>query len=36
MAFALLARTLFKLFRPMPKWEEKDEHILDKLAEAEK
>ena len=24
---------LFQLFRPMPKWDEKDEHILDNLAE---
>ena len=32
-AFALLALMLFQLFRPMPKWDEKDEHILDNLAE---
>jgi ferrous iron transport protein B len=32
-AFVLLALMLFQLFRPMPKWDEKDEHILDNLAE---
>ena len=32
-AFALLALMLFQLFRPMPKWDEKDERILDNLAE---
>ena len=32
-ALALLVLMLFQLFRPMPKWDEKDEHILDNLAE---
>ncbi len=35
-AFASLAGILFMLFRPAPKFEGKDEHILDSLAEAEK
>ena len=35
-AFVALAGILFMLFRPAPKFEEKDEHILDSLAEAEK
>ena len=35
-AFAALAFILFMLFRPAPKFEGKDEHILDSLAEAEK
>ena len=35
-AFAALAGILFMLFRPAPKFEGKDEHILDSLAEAEK
>ena len=32
-AFALLAAMLFQLFRPMPKWDAKDEKILSKLTE---
>ncbi|MGN0076167.1 MAG: ferrous iron transporter B [Parafannyhessea sp.] len=32
-AFVVLAGLLFQLFRPMPKWDEKDEHILDSLTE---
>ena len=35
-AFVALAAILFQLFRPAPKFEGKDEHILDSLAEAEK
>ena len=35
-AFVALAGILFMLFRPAPKFDEKDEHILDSLAEAEK
>ena len=35
-AFVALAAILFMLFRPAPKFEGKDEHILDTLAEAEK
>lgn len=35
-AFVALAAILFQLFRPTPKFEGKDEHILDSLAEAEK
>ena len=35
-AFVALAAILFQLFRPVPKFEGKDEHILDSLAEAEK
>ena len=35
-AFVALAVILFMLFRPAPKFEGKDEHILDTLAEAEK
>ncbi len=35
-AFVALAAILFMLFRPAPKFEGKDEHILDSLAEAEK
>ena len=35
-AFVSLAAILFQLFRPAPKFEGKDEHILDSLAEAEK
>ena len=35
-AFVALAAILFQLFRPAPKFEGKDEHILDFLAEAEK
>ena len=35
-AFVLLAGILFMLFRPAPKYDSKDEHILDSLAEAEK
>ena len=35
-AFVALAAILFQLFRPAPKLEGKDEHILDSLAEAEK
>ncbi len=31
-AFVLLAAMLFQLFRPMPKWEQKDEKILSSLA----
>ena len=34
-AFALLALMLYQLFRPTPKWDEKDTHILDNLAEEE-
>ncbi len=30
-AFVLLAGILYQLFRPMPTWDEKDEHILDDL-----
>ncbi|WP_130810632.1 ferrous iron transporter B [Olsenella sp. Marseille-P4559] len=30
-AFVLLAGMLYQLFRPMPTWDEKDEHILDDL-----
>lgn len=33
-AFVLLAAMLFQLFRPMPKWERKDERILDSLSDA--
>ena len=32
-AFALFAAILFQLFRPMPKWDEKDDHILQSLSE---
>lgn len=32
-AFVLLAAMLFQLFRPAPKWDKKDEKILDSLAE---
>ena len=32
-AFVVLALMLWQLFKPMPKWEEKDEHILTNLAE---
>ncbi len=32
-AFALLALMLFQLFRPMPKWDKKDDKILDSLSE---
>lgn len=35
-AFVLLAGILFQVFRPAPKFEGKDEHILDSLAGAEK
>ena len=35
-AFVALAGILFMLFRPAPKFDGKDEHILDSLAEAEK
>ena len=35
-AFVALAAILFQLFRPAPKFEGKDERILDSLAEAEK
>ena len=35
-AFVLLAGILFQVFRPAPKFEGEDEHILDSLAEAEK
>ena len=35
-AFVLLAAIIFQVFRPAPKFESKDEHILDSLAEAEK
>ncbi|WP_195448139.1 ferrous iron transporter B [Parolsenella catena] len=35
-AFVALAAILFQLFRPASKFEGKDEHILDSLAEAEK
>lgn len=35
-ASVALAAILFQLFRPAPKFEGKDEHILDSLAEAEK
>ena len=35
-AFVALTAILFQLFRPAPKFEGKDEHILDSLAEAEK
>ena len=35
-AFVALAAILFQLFRPAPKFEGKDEHILDSLAEVEK
>jgi ferrous iron transport protein B len=35
-AFVAVAGILFMLFRPAPKFGEKDEHILDSLAEAEK
>ena len=35
-AFVLLAGIIFQVFRPAPKFEGKDEHILDSLAEAEK
>ncbi len=34
-AFALLALMLFQLFRPMPKWDKKDDKILDNLTEVE-
>ena len=34
-AFAALAGILFMLFRPAPKYDGKDEHILDSLSEAE-
>ncbi len=32
-AFVLLAAMLFQLFRPSPKWDEQDDHILSSLAE---
>ena len=32
-AFVLLALIVFQLLRPMPKWDRRDEHILDSLAE---
>ena len=35
-AFVALAAILFQVFRPAPKYDAKDEHILDSLAEAEK
>ena len=35
-AFLALAGILFQVFRPAPKFEGRDEHILDSLAEAEK
>ena len=35
-AFVALAAILFQVFRPAPKFEGKDEHILSSLAEAEK
>ena len=34
-AFALLALMLFQLFRPMPKFEHKDDKIVDNLSEVE-
>ena len=33
-AFVLLAAMLFQLFRPMPKWEEKEQKIATKLGES--
>ena len=35
-AFLAIAAILFQVFRPAPKYDTKDEHILDSLAEAEK
>ena len=35
-AFLAIAAILFQVFRPGPKYDTKDEHILDSLAEAEK
>ena len=32
-AFAFAALILYQLFRPMPKWDQKDEHILSNLSE---